>query len=58
MMMVVVFSMETNGVIRERFCMELWASKWFHGNVTFMQLFNKDVETMNKVNPNIFSFLV
>ncbi len=51
--------MEANGVVGEReICMELCVSKWLCENSIFGQLFNKDVEAINKVNPNNFSILV
>ncbi len=38
--------------------MKPWVSKWLHGEATLGQLFNEDVQTMNKVNPNFFPLFV
>ncbi len=43
------FIMETNGAMDK---------KWFHGKPTFEYLFNnKNLQTMNKVNPSNFTRL-
>ncbi len=39
-------------------CMKPWVSNWLHGKATFGQLFNEDVQTMNKVKPKFFSVFV
>jgi hypothetical protein len=55
--MMVVFIMEVNGVVWKIF-MELWTSKWLHGEATFGQLFNKLVQATNKGNPKNFSNVI
>jgi hypothetical protein len=55
-MMMVVFIMEANGVVREIF-MELWTSKWLHGK-ELLGNYSTKMFSSNKHNKSYKRFII